>query len=134
MQKIEDQMLYYGSKDLGLLCWKLKIMWWWLFLVSYSTMTCGGDWKIQIIFTEESILSTNFCVRIMLFPWTLQLWKLHFISVLKVPCLYAPNSNNFQFKKILLLVGFIYTVSSILFPVLISKTSKNSNFLPFSSS
>ena len=24
---IEDQMLYYGCKDSGLLCWKLKTMW-----------------------------------------------------------------------------------------------------------
>ena len=27
VQKIEDQMLYFGTKDSGLLCWKLKMLW-----------------------------------------------------------------------------------------------------------
>ena len=26
VRKIEDQTLYYGCKDLGLLCWKLKTL------------------------------------------------------------------------------------------------------------
>ena len=27
VQKIEDQILFYGSKYSGLLCWKLKTLW-----------------------------------------------------------------------------------------------------------
>ena len=27
VQKIEDRMLYYDCKDSGLLCWKLKMLW-----------------------------------------------------------------------------------------------------------
>ena len=30
VQKVEDQMLYYGCKDLGLLCWKLKMCFYFL--------------------------------------------------------------------------------------------------------
>ena len=34
VRKNEDRMLYYGCKDLGLLYWKLKMLWKWLFLFS----------------------------------------------------------------------------------------------------
>ena len=27
LQKIDNRMLYYGCKDSGLLCWKLKTLW-----------------------------------------------------------------------------------------------------------
>ena len=27
LRKIDNQMLYYGCKDSGLLCWKLKMLW-----------------------------------------------------------------------------------------------------------
>ena len=39
--------------------------------------------------------------------------------------------KDFQFKKVLELVGFLSTIFSILFPVVINKTSKNGNFSPF---
>ena len=38
VQKIEDQVLYYGCKDSGLLCLKLNTLWWWLLLFSWSMM------------------------------------------------------------------------------------------------
>ena len=34
-------------------------------------MVCVGDWQIQIIFTQESVLCTNFCVCITPFACTL---------------------------------------------------------------
>ena len=47
-------MLYYGCKDLGLLSWKLKILWQELFLFSESIMVFVEDWQIQIIFTQRN--------------------------------------------------------------------------------
>ena len=40
VQKSEDQMLFYGCKDLALLCWKLKMLWVFIFLKVMSATFC----------------------------------------------------------------------------------------------
>ena len=63
--KIEDRMLYCGCKNLGLLGWKLKTLWQWLFLFSYSiVMACVGGWQIQIIFKQRN----HYCARLFVSP------------------------------------------------------------------
>ena len=58
-------MLSYGSEDSGLLFWKLKTLWYWWFLFSWSIMVFVGDWQIQIIFTQKN----QYCVQIFVCTW-----------------------------------------------------------------
>ena len=58
-------MQCYGTKDYGLMCWKLKTLWKWLFVFSQSVMVCVSrqylvlhcDWLIAPLDKNSSQFS-----------------------------------------------------------------------------
>ena len=51
LRKIDNQMLYYGCKDSGLLCWKLKMLWLWLYF-------------FEAYWSGQSISSSQLCSQL----------------------------------------------------------------------
>ena len=93
VQKIGDWMLYYGCKDLELMCWKIKMLVVVVVLIFLKQNgLCGRLADSNYFYTKELITCTNFCVCQMLFVCTLSahahnLWR-H--VVLCVFCLFTP--------------------------------------------